>query len=30
MRKLKITKLNWLTVDEFKKADNLPLAVVLV
>ena len=29
MRKLKITELNRLTVDEFKKADKLPLAVVL-
>ena len=27
MRKLKITELNRLTVDEFKKADKLPLAV---
>ena len=29
MRKLKITELNRLTVDEFKKADKLPLVVVL-
>lgn len=29
MRKLKITELNRLTVDEFKKTDKLPLAVVL-
>ena len=29
MRKLKITELNRLTVDEFNKADKLPLAVVL-
>lgn len=29
MRKLKITELNRLTVDEFKQADKLPLAVVL-
>jgi tRNA G18 (ribose-2'-O)-methylase SpoU len=29
MRKLKITELNRLSVDEFKKADKLPLVVVL-
>lgn len=29
MRKLKITELNRLTVDEFKKADKLPLVVIL-
>ncbi|MGL5957378.1 MAG: RNA methyltransferase [Phocaeicola sp.] len=29
MRKLKITELNRLTVDEFKEADKLPLVVVL-
>ena len=29
MRKLKITELNRLPVDEFKKADKLPLVVVL-
>lgn len=29
MRKLKITELNRLTVDEFKQADKLPLVVVL-
>lgn len=29
LRKLKITEMNRLTVDEFKKADKLPLAVVL-
>ena len=29
MRKLKITELNRMTVDEFKQADKLPLAVVL-
>lgn len=29
MRKLKITELNRLTVDEFKNTDKLPLAVVL-
>lgn len=29
MRKLKITELNRLTVDEFKHADKLPLVVVL-
>ena len=29
MRKLKITELNRLTVDEFKQANKLPLAVIL-
>lgn len=29
MRKLKITELNRMTVDEFKQADKLPLVVVL-
>lgn len=29
MRKLKITELNRLSVDEFKRADKLPLVVVL-
>ncbi|WP_455672602.1 RNA methyltransferase [Phocaeicola sp.] len=29
MRKLKITELNRLTVDEFKEADKLPLVVIL-
>ena len=29
MRKLKITELNRLSVDEFKQADKLPLVVVL-
>ena len=29
MRKLKITELNRLSVDEFKKAEKLPLVVVL-
>lgn len=29
MRKLKITELNRLTVDQFKKADKLPLVVIL-
>ena len=29
MRKLKITELNRLTVDEFKQAEKLPLVVVL-
>lgn len=29
MRKLKVTEMNRLTVDEFKEADKLPIAVVL-
>ena len=29
MRKLKITELNRLSVDEFKQANKLPLVVVL-
>ena len=29
MRKLKITELNRMTVDEFKQAEKLPLVVVL-
>ena len=29
MRKLKITELNRLSVDEFKQAEKLPLVVVL-
>ena len=29
MRKLKVTEMNRLTVEEFKKAEKLPLAVVL-
>ena len=29
MRKLRVTEMNRLTVDEFKAADKLPLIVVL-